>query len=562
MAKKPKKTPEEKAAAKVAKSRLFKRAREEWVTLSFASVAFVASTYANASLPKMLGRLLDDSSSSKPDTALWTKAATLFCIGGLGSMVRTALLSQAETRIIAKMKNEVYTGLITADLSTTYDKDTLPSTTLVLHTLVPTAAHSVTSTLVSLFRSTSGTFNGMYMLFSISPQLTMYSGIVVPCVGVGSVVLSKLKKKYKAAQTEVEDEANKLSEERLMNLPLVKLSNTEEQEKAAYADLMAKTTKLSKKTSIAEGLFLGTMFSATGFVLGGVMRAGGKLCKEGKLTPGQLTSYATYTALLGAGAAGVAKAMSEFGAGVDAAVKIYGLIDKCQSNKDKTASKTSAKPKDGSVIVKNLTFKYPSSSSTNALSNVSLNIESGEIVAIIGENGSGKTTLTSIIAGLYPLPSGAGSVTVGGADVGVSDCCVGVVPQNSSLLDLSVFENVMYGKEEMGMEECRRVCDMVGATKFVEKLEGGFKAKVGRGGCKLSGGQRQRLALARAFVGAPPVVILDEPNTHLDEAGEGAIKDTLASCKKNGTTLLVVTHQEDTVKLCGRSVKLEGGVIS
>ena len=88
----------------------------------------------------------------------------------------------------------------------------------------------------------------MYMLFSISPQLTMYSGIVVPCVGVGSVVLSKLKKKYKAAQTEVEDEANKLSEERLMNLPLVKLSNTEEQEKAAYADLMAKTTKLSKKT--------------------------------------------------------------------------------------------------------------------------------------------------------------------------------------------------------------------------------------------------------------------------------------------------------------------------
>lgn len=246
-------------------------------------------------------------------------------------------------------------------------------------------------------------------------------------------------------------------------------------------------------------------------------------------------------------------------------MKIYGLIDKCNTNKTSKSSSPSSsakpKPKDGAVVVKNLTFAYPSSASP-ALKDVSLNIQSGEVVAIIGENGSGKTTLTSIIAGLYPLPSSSGSrVSVGGADVGLSDCCVGVVPQNSSLLDLSVYENVMYGKESMGMTECRRVCDMVGATTFVSKLEGGFSASVGRGGCKLSGGQRQRLALARAFVGAPPVVILDEPNTHLDEAGEGAIKDTLASCSKNGTTLLVVTHQEDTVKLCGRSIKLEGGLV-
>ena len=91
---------------------------------------------------------------------------------------------------------------------------TLPGTTLTLHDRVPTAAHAVTSTLVSLVRSTSGTLNGLYMLWSLSPDLTLYTTLVVPCVGVGSVMLSKIKKKYKKQQDAVSDEANKLSEER------------------------------------------------------------------------------------------------------------------------------------------------------------------------------------------------------------------------------------------------------------------------------------------------------------------------------------------------------------
>ena len=220
--------------------------------------------------------------------------------------------------------------------------------------------------------------------------------------------------KYKAAQDAVATSANKLSEERLSNLPLVKLAGTESVEREAYASLMSEATRLSRKSAVADGVFLGSMFTSTAMVLAGVMSAGGRLCREGKLTPGQvsrsfvrserrtqssntilslaqLTSYATYTFLFGAGAAGVAKAMSEFGAGVDAAVEVYGLIDRCRDAKGEGRPKRQGgkAPVGGDVVVKNLSYTYEGSS-IQALKNISLKVSAGEIVALTGENGSGK----------------------------------------------------------------------------------------------------------------------------------------------------------------------------
>lgn len=177
-------------------------------------------------------------------------------------------------------------------------------------------------------------------------------------------------------------------------------------------------------------------------------------------------------------------------------------------------------------------------------------------MAITGDNGSGKTTLVSILAGLYPIPpADASKVTLGGAPVGSGEG-VGLVPQNSSLLDLSVRENVMYGNEGMGPEACERACAMVGAADFIGALPEGYDTTVGVGGCKLSGGQRQRLALARALAQGPPVLILDEPNSHLDEGGMQALGDVFKRCREEGTTVLVVAHQPEIVALCDREVKL------
>jgi len=187
-------------------------------------------------------------------------------------------------------------------------------------------------------------------------------------------------------------------------------------------------------------------------------------------------------------------------------------------------------------------------------------------VGVVGKNGTGKTTLISLMCNL--INGQQGSVTLGGVTlkptVTLSSHGISLVPQNSSLFDVSVKENVMYGggfESDKGREiECRRVLELVGATKWVDELEGGLDFVVGEGGSKLSGGQRQRLSLARGLVGNPKVLLLDEPDTFLDDYS--AVADAIESCRKAGMTVVVVTHHLHIVRLCNRVVELgKGGEI-
>jgi len=197
------------------------------------------------------------------------------------------------------------------------------------------------------------------------------------------------------------------------------------------------------------------------------------------------------------------------------------------------------------------------------LKGVSFAVMPGETVMIIGPSASGKTTLARLIMGLWPALQG--KVRLDGADVfnwnkDELGPHLGYLPQTVELFDGTLAENVArFGDVDMG--EVQRVIDQVGLRDMVNALPQGLQTRIGDEGSILSGGQRQRVALARAIYGKPKLVVLDEPNSNLDEAGEAALMNTLESLRAQGASVLVITHRTSVLPQANKLLMLREGQV-
>jgi ATP-binding cassette subfamily C exporter for protease/lipase len=195
------------------------------------------------------------------------------------------------------------------------------------------------------------------------------------------------------------------------------------------------------------------------------------------------------------------------------------------------------------------------------LKGVQLALQPGEVLAVIGPSASGKTTLARMLLGLWPAT--AGKVRLDGADVHAWDKAelgphVGYLPQGVELFEGTVAENIArFG--ELDTAKVRAAADSVGLHAFIEALPQGYDTPVGRDGAVLSGGQRQRVALARALYGEPAFVVLDEPNSSLDEAGDQALAAALRGLKARGATVVVMTHRTSVLGVSDKILLLIDG---
>lgn len=198
------------------------------------------------------------------------------------------------------------------------------------------------------------------------------------------------------------------------------------------------------------------------------------------------------------------------------------------------------------------------------LKGVSFAVQPGECVMLIGPSAAGKTTLARLMMGLWP--ASGGKVRLDGADVYTWDKAelgphMGYLPQTVELFDGTVAENVArFG--DVDMTEVERVITQVGLTDTIAALPDGLNTRVGEDGAVLSGGQRQRVALARAIYGSPKLLVLDEPNSSLDEAGEQALMATLRHLKNQGSSVLVITHRTSVLPAADKVLMLRDGQVA
>jgi ATP-binding cassette, subfamily C, bacterial LapB len=216
----------------------------------------------------------------------------------------------------------------------------------------------------------------------------------------------------------------------------------------------------------------------------------------------------------------------------------------------------------GDIEVKNVKFLYPRQS-VPALDNVSFKISAGEKVGIIGRIGSGKTTIEKLILGLYQAQEG--TVLMDGTEISQLDpaACrrnIGYVPQDLVLFYGTVKDNIVYGAPFVDDRAVLKAARIAGVTEFVARHPQGFDMPVGERGEKLSGGQRQAIAVARALILDPPILVFDEPTNMMDNRTEEVFKNSLESICKD-KTMILVTHKGSLLSLVDRLILMDGGKI-
>ncbi len=214
----------------------------------------------------------------------------------------------------------------------------------------------------------------------------------------------------------------------------------------------------------------------------------------------------------------------------------------------------------GSLTVEALVAAAPGSQ-LPILRGVAFALNAGEVLAVVGPSASGKTTLARLLVGLWPAASG--KVRLDGVDVFTWDKSelgphLGYLPQGVELFDGTLAENIArFGTVEMHKVEA--AARAVGLHETILALPQGYDSPVGREGAMLSGGQRQRVGLARALYGDPMFVVLDEPNSSLDEAGDAALASAILQLKARGTTLVIMTHRASVLAVADKMLVLQEG---
>jgi ATP-binding cassette subfamily B protein/subfamily B ATP-binding cassette protein MsbA len=214
------------------------------------------------------------------------------------------------------------------------------------------------------------------------------------------------------------------------------------------------------------------------------------------------------------------------------------------------------------VTLENLSFKYPNSDKY-VLQEISLDVQPGETIALVGSSGSGKTTLCNLVARFFDPTSGA--IKLDGIDLRKIDVrayrkCLGIVEQDVFLFDGTVSDNIGYARRDVDQEKIVAAARAANAHEFISQLEHGYDTIIGERGVRLSGGQKQRIAIARAILADPRVLILDEATSNLDSESEALIQRSLVELMRNRTSF-VIAHRLSTIRHASRIVVLEGGRI-
>jgi ATP-binding cassette subfamily B protein len=292
-----------------------------------------------------------------------------------------------------------------------------------------------------------------------------------------------------------------------------------------------------------------------------LMLYGGWQVLSGTLTLGDLMMFLVYLAMLLEPIAVLAESAATFQNSLSALDRILDLLDE---PRDMLPTGDAIRPPKGQVrgrvVLTDVSFTYQGAARP-ALEHVSLVVEPGQTVALVGPSGAGKTTLCNLVARFYDPTNG--KVTLDGIDLRDIEVehyrgLLGIVEQDVFLFDGTISENIAYANRDATEAEVRRAAQIANADEFVRRLPEGYETLIGERGVKLSGGQRQRIAIARAVLADPKILILDEATSNLDTESERLIQTGLSRLMQD-RTCFVIAHRLSTIAHADRIVVLENG---
>lgn len=420
---------------------------------------------------------------------------------------------------------------------------------------------AVVNGLKSVFKEPITLLVFIILLFTISFRLTLFTLIILPVTGgLISEIIRRLKKKARLSQEAMGRIVNIL-DETFSGMRVVNAFNARnfilkkiDRETSYHRKV---NLSISRKNELASPIseFLGVVVIAVILYYGGKMVLGGGQ----ELSPSIFLLFLTIYANMIQPAKNFSNGITSLQKGTVAAERIFRVIDLEPAIKSKPGAIELKEFKKDIEFV-NVMFAYDKD---HVLENISLKIEKGKTIALVGPSGGGKSTLADLIPRFFDPTSG--EVLIDGIPLTEFELeslrrQMGVVTQESILFNDTILNNIAFGMENAKPEDVQKAAKIAHAHDFIMQTENGYETIIGERGSKLSGGQRQRISIARAVLKNPPILILDEATSALDSESERLVQDALYNLMKNRTSI-VIAHRLSTIQHADEIVVIQNGEI-
>jgi len=530
--------------------RLLVYLRPYWLLFVLVLFLTLAVTLTTLALPWIIGKDLIDSVILGQKNLKLLNLIVLGIIGivalkGLFSFTQTYLISLISFRVVTELRNRVYEHLQRLSLSFYRKRQTGEIISRVIND-VDQLQNALTNTTVNFLTNCLILIGAFGLIFYIHWQLSLFVLIVIPIIAFAANKFGQWIRRFSSSiQTRIAN-ISSILQETIVGVEVVKSFGAENREIERFKEENARTLQLSIKRTRFIAALTPSMEILTLIGLAGILWYGGREVIRGTLSTGELVTFLGYIALVVNPLTYISQTFGIYQQAMASAERVFELMDTEPEIKESPQAVEMPHLK-GFVQMKNVYFGYNGES---VLDNINLEVKPGKRLALVGLSGVGKTSLVSLIPRFYDPISGL--ITVDGYDIRKVKLAslrkeISIVSQETILFNGSIRNNIAYGKIEASDKEVISAAKQANAHDFIIGQRDGYDTQVGERGVKLSGGERQRIAIARAIIRDPRILILDEATSSLDTESEILVQQALERLMQ-GRTTFVIAHRLSTIQ--------------
>lgn len=481
---------------------------------------------------------------------------------GVVSYARVVLFAKAAENGIADIRKALYQKLISLPI-VFFEKNRIGELISRVTGDIEKLEGAFSITIAEFLRQIILLITGIIFLAITARTLALIMLATIPIVVIGGFFFGKYIRKLSKQRQEALADTNTVLSETLTSISAVKSFTNEFFETVRYGTSMANMVSIAMRFAKGRAIFavfiVVVFFGALIFIIW----TGAKMIESGDMGAGELVTFVTYTAVIGAAIAGLANFYTQLLGAIGATERVREILDMDGEVNIKDSSQNEFPRLKGNIRYKDVQFSYPTREDIPVLKGLSLEIEAGQKVALVGPSGSGKSTIIQLLLRFYELNSGEIEVdgkTINEYNISLYRKNMAIVPQEVLLFGGSIKENILYGKPGASDEEVLEAAKKSNSWEFIQTFPEQFDTIVGERGLKLSGGQRQRIAIARAILKDPAILLLDEATSSLDAESEKVVQDALNTLME-GRTSIIIAHRLATVREVDKIFVIDNGKI-
>lgn len=516
--------------------------------LTSAILCMIIAAGCNLYLPWIIKDMIDDVLLNKDmDTMKWIciGVVVVFLIRGVFYFGQTYLVSYVGQRVIVDVRSQLFKKFQRVSPAY-YDKHQTGAIMSYVTNDVGAMQAAVIDNLVDLITEASILVGSIGMMIYLNWQLTLIIMVVVPMV---SFAMKKFGRKQKSTGTVIQERISDVTsrlQESVSAARVVKSFVREEYEIKRFDEVNYLSFRANMKNVQVSSFMNPTVETLAAMAVAGLLWVGGYMVTSDVITAGELVAFLTYGVNLANPVKRLSRVYGNIQKAMASADRVFGVLDMDEGlyNKENAVVMPPIK---GKVEIKDVTFSY--TEGEPALEHLNITAEPGQMIALVGPSGSGKSTIANLLPRFYDVDSGA--ILIDGMDVRDVTMAslreqIGIVPQETMLFSTTVMENIRYGRLEATDEEVIAAAKAANADEFIQDLPDKYNTELGERGLNLSGGQRQRMAIARAILKNPAILILDEATSALDTESEKIVQEALDKLMV-GRTSFVIAHRLSTI---------------